>query len=108
MTKNANDFAIISQERITAEFNKMIICNNQTYSMELLNKTLDNLNLVCGFGEVLRSYIILNYYFLNNSPVDLCTRIAILLIGNNTEMMNSILRHMKYPNTIISEIEKIG
>ena len=108
MVKNANDLAIISQERITAEFNKMIMCNNSTYAMELLNKTIDNLDLVCGFGEVLRSAIILNSYFLDNSPVDLCTRIAILLIGNNAKMTNSILRHMKYPNTIISEIEKIG
>jgi hypothetical protein len=108
MVKNANDLAIISQERITAEFNKMIMCDNPTYAMELINKTIDNLDLVCGFGEVLRSNIMSNYYFLYYSPVDLCTRIAILLIGNNTETVNNILRHMKYPNTIISEIEKIG
>ena len=112
MVKNAPNLKIISQERITSEFSKMLTSDNHIYAMKLLVEVLPHFGILCDntglLGDALRNSVMSNIEYISNDVIskDLCVRLACLLDGNN--LTSTILKYMKYPNVVIDEVAKIS
>lgn len=128
MVSNSHRLDILSQERITDEINKMLLCDRPSIAIKkmlysnVLNFVLpnvDNLRYVGNDNTLFNN--ILNG--LDTSEQLLTTRLAILFIYSgktirqndilesyevkSIEIAERILKKMKYPNNIIKDVVKI-
>lgn len=128
MINNVSRLNILSQERITDEINKMLLCDNPSISIKkmlysnVLNIVLPNVDKLryIGNNETLFNNILNG---LDESEKLLTTRLAILFIYVGKTSLNktifdnyeddsiticeSILKNMKYPNSIIKNVSQI-
>lgn len=128
MINNASRLNILSQERITDEINKMLLCDNPSIAIKkmlysnVLNIVLPNVDKLryIGNNETLFNNILNG---LDESEKLLITRLAILFIysgkiirqndmlesyeDKSIEIAEIVLKKMKYPNSIIKNVSQI-
>ena len=106
MVLNAGSLSIISQERKTAEFTNMLMCERVEYALALLNSVLgDDYGLV--FGEqwpTVKCSFLQRAALVKDSEQDLCIRLGILFFWRDRDVVREILTHLKYPNVVIDEV----
>ena len=99
--------SIISQERITDEFSKILCGNNPSDALREMQK-LNILKYVFPNLSTKDIQFILmdvkKLIFLRSSKPELVNRLAILLKGFNEESIMEIIKSMKYPNKIAEDI----
>ena len=107
MINYVDRLSIISQERITDEFSKILCGNFPSDALSELNQ-LGILSYV--FPDVSSDDIKFNMLnlkkmsFLRGSKANLVTRLAILLRGFNEDFIRILIKKMKYPNSVADDI----
>ena len=107
MFKYGKRLSIISQERITDEFSKILCGNNPVEALKEMqnleitkfifpNVSINDINLIM--------LSLKNMSFLKNSRPDLVIRLAILLRDFNEDFIRVLIKNMKYPNTVADDI----
>lgn len=109
MVKNKNRLSIITQERITDEFSKILTCKYPEKGLELIDEIVGLENIVDVFNvkcNCLRKDPvfdkILNVVMCTNNHLD--ERLAALLYLFNDACIFETLKKMKYPNKVIESV----
>ena len=106
MNKHCDRLSIISQERITDEFNKILLGNDPTYMFggmlgptlkKYIFPVLDEVGLSKIFNISLKQN-------LKRCPKDLIVRLAVLFNRLETTTIKILMRSMKYSNDQIDEV----
>ena len=106
MFKYTDRLSIISQERITNEFSKILCGNNAVEAIDEM-RNLDMLKYVFPIDEnVIKNNILLlkNRMYLKTSKPNLIVRLAILFRGLEEWDIKGLVRAMKYPNDVADDI----
>lgn len=106
MIKHCDRLSIISQERITDEFNKILLGNDPTYMFGgMLGPTLKKYIFPVldedGLSEIFNISLKQN---LKRCPKDLIVRLAVLFNRLETTTIKVLMRSMKYSNDQIDEV----
>ena len=106
MNKHCDRLSIISQERITDEFNKILLGNDPTYMFGgLLGPTLKKYIFPVldedGLSKIFNISLKQN---LKRCPKDLIVRLAVLFNRLETTTIKILMRSMKYSNDQIDEV----
>lgn len=106
MNKHCDRLSIISQERITDEFSKILLGNNPTYMFGgLLGPTLKKYIFpVLDEDGLSKIFNISLYQNLKRCPKDLIVRLAVLFSNLGTTTIEILMRSMKYSNDQIKEV----
>lgn len=109
MIKNRDRLSIITQERITDEFSKILTCKYPEKGLEMIDDIIGLKNLVDVFDvkyECLRKdpvfETILNVLMFTSNNLDV--RLAALLHLFNDECVYTTLKKMKYPNKTLENV----
>lgn len=106
MNKHCDRLSIISQERITDEFNKILLGDDPTYMFGgMLGPTLKKYIFPVldkdGLSKIFNVSLKQN---LKRSPKDLIVRLAVLFNRLETTTIKILMRSMKYSNDQIDEV----
>ena len=106
MNKHCDRLSIISQERITDEFNKILLGNDPTYMFGgMLGPTLKKYIFPVldedGLSKIFNISLKQN---LKRCPKDLIVRLAVLFNRLETTTIKILMRSMKYSNDQIDEV----
>ena len=106
MNKHCDRLSIISQERITDEFNKILLGNDPTYMFGgMLGPTLKKYIFPVldedGLSKIFNISLKQN---LKRCPKDLIVRLAVLFSNLGTTTIEILMRNMKYSNDQIKEV----
>lgn len=106
MNKHCDRLSIISQERITDEFNKILLGDDPTYMFGgMLGPTLKKYIFPVldkdGLSNIFNVSLKQN---LKRSPKDLIVRLAVLFKSLETTTIKILMRSMKYSNVQIDEV----
>lgn len=106
MNKHCDRLSIISQERITDEFSKILLGNNPTYMFGgLLGPTLKKYIFpVLDEDGLSKIFNVSLYQNLKRCPKDLIVRLAVLFSNLGTTTIEILMRSMKYSNDQIKEV----
>lgn len=106
MNKHCDRLSIISQERITDEFSKILLGNDPTYMFGgLLGPTLKKYIFpVLDEDGLSKIFNISLYKNLKRCPKDLIVRLAVLFSNLRTTTIEVLMRSMKYSNDQIKEV----
>lgn len=106
MNKHCDRLSIISQERITDEFNKILLGNNPTYMFGgLLGPTLKKYIFpVLDEDGLSKIFNVSLYQNLKRCPKNLIVRLAVLFNRLETTTIKILMRSMKYSNDQIDEV----
>lgn len=109
MVKNKDRLSIITQERITDEFSKILSCKYPERGLEMVNNIIGLENLIDIFNakySCLRKdpifETILNVLMFTSNNLDV--RLAALLHLFNDECVCRTLKKMKYPNKMVENV----
>lgn len=109
MVKNKDRLSIITQERITDEFSKILSCKYPERGLEMVNNIIGLENLIDIFNvkyDCLRKdpifETILNVLMFTSNNLDV--RLAALLHFFNDECVCRTLKKMKYPNKMVENV----
>ena len=106
MNKHCDRLSIISQERITDEFSKILLGNNPTYMFGgLLGPTLKKYIFpVLDEDGLSKIFNVSLYQNLKRCPKNLIVRLAVLFNRLETTTIKILMRSMKYSNDQIDEV----
>ena len=109
MLKNRDRLSIITQERITDEFSKILSCKYPERGLEMVNNIIGLENLIDIFNVKYRCLrkdpifeTILNVLMFTSNNLDV--RLAALLHFFNDECVCRTLKKMKYPNKMVENV----
>ena len=111
MKEKADRLSIITQERITDEFTKILVNKNKygEDGIELLDEVIGLDRIIPEFGTLwtlCKKRLTYNNILvgLRHSDADLCTRLAVLLYMFSLPVVENILQNMKYSNDVVNEV----
>ena len=106
MEKHCDRLSIISQERITDEFNKILLGNDPTYMFGgMLGPTLKKYIFpLLNNDDLKKIFNISLKQNLKRCPKDLIVRLAVLFNRIETTTIKILMRSMKYSNDQIDEV----
>jgi tRNA nucleotidyltransferase/poly(A) polymerase len=100
----------VAPDRIREEFIKILTNSNSNKVIESI-ELLKEYNLISFISNELLEIINKNWneikQILKNSPLNLKVRLSALLHSSDDEIIEKILRDLKFPNNIISSVKKI-
>lgn len=105
ISKYAGRLSIISQERITDEFSKILCGNNASDALQELRSFGVMKFVFPNVGEKINDIMKLkNLIYIRNSKVDLTVRLAILFRFLDEDTIRKLVSDMRYPNKIADDI----
>lgn len=105
MVKNKDRLSIITQERITDEFSKILSCRHPEKGLKMIDNIIGLENLIDIFNCLRKDMFldtILNVLSLTSNNLDV--RLAALLHLFNDEYVFRALKKMKYPNKMVEGV----